>query len=535
MNFLSPLFNEQTFDANGNPLNGGKIYTYAAGTSTPLQTYTTQNGVVQQSNPIILNSRGEPTNPIWLIGSGQEYKFVLRDANDNLIRTVDDIAGINDQSSLGQEWIVSGLTPTYISGTSFSFSGDQTLIFTVGRRLQTTNTSGLVYSRITSSTFSAGFTTIVVVNDSTTLDSGLSVVAYGILSPVNISIPTSTAVTQAVVTDGCITPAKMVNAGAEYASYNRVTNGDFSIKQRSSASASDDTYCFDRWYLLIQSGSLDAISITTDAEAGQPTSANFSYSVPGVGPSKRFGAAQIVESINIRDLRSKAAILSARISITEAIGVRYAILEWTGTADSVTSDVVNNWASTNYTPGNFFIAGVNVIATGSITPSVGTWTDISCSGTFGSSTNNAIVFIWMDSAFTVGGDFRIGLVQLEQGSTKTPFKRVSYQAQLSDCRRFYTTIGSGIGGSTNTTTAADMRGQFGVSMRIAPTLIALNSSPGLAVGGAASASIAGTWSSTRTTINGFEVAFVRTSGTWTSNVDIAISSSSDVIAYSADL
>ena len=535
MNFLSPLFNEQTFDANGNPLNGGKIYTYAAGTSTPLATYSTQTGIVPQSNPIILNVRGEPNNPIWLIGSGQEYKFVLRDANDNLLRTVDDISGINDQSSLGQEWIVSGLTPTYISGTSFSFSGDQTLIFTVGRRLQTTNTSGLVYSRITSSTFSAGFTTIVVVNDSTTLDSGLSVVAYGILSPVNISIPTSTAVTQAVVTDGCITPAKMVNAGAEYASYNRVTNGDFSVSQRSiSAVIADDTYgpC-DRWYGLSESGNLSVSQGTLNPGPGQV----YYYSVARdtIGGSVRIGAAHIIESKNILDMASTIATLSSRIRFSSgSIPLRCALLEWTGTADTVTSDVINNWSSSSYTPGGFFIAGVNVIALGSVTPASNTWADISASGTFGASLQNAIIVFWTENGIG-GGSLHIGSVQLEQGSTKTPFKRVSYQQQLAECRRFYTPIGSGIGGSTNTTTAADMRGQFGVSMRIAPTLIALNSSPGLAVGGAASASIAGTWSSTRTTINGFEVAFVRTSGTWTSNVDIAISSNSDVIAYSADL
>jgi len=120
MNFLSPLFNEQTFDANGNPLNGGKIYTYAAGTSTPLDTYSTQTGTVPQSNPIILNVRGEPTNPIWLIGSGQEYKFTLTDSNDNLIKTIDNVAGINDVTLSNDEWITSPLTPTYISATSFS-------------------------------------------------------------------------------------------------------------------------------------------------------------------------------------------------------------------------------------------------------------------------------------------------------------------------------------------------------------------------------------------------------------------------------
>jgi hypothetical protein len=316
---------------------------------------------------------------------------------------------------------------------------------------------------------------LVLTHNATTLNLPGGADITTIAGDVFLAIPNSTingwnvsALNQFI--DGSVTPEKMANAGAEYASYNRVTNGDFSIRQRSSASASNDTYCFDRWYLLIQSGSLDSITIGTDIEAGQPTSATISYSVPGVGPSKRFGIAQIIESINIRDLRSQAATLSARMRISEAIGLRYAILEWTGTADSVTSDVVNDWTSTNYTPGNFFIAGVNVIATGSITPSVNTWADVSCTGTFGASTNNAVVFLWMDSEFSFGGALRVGLVQLEQGSTKTPFKRVSYQQQLAECQRFAFVGAIGVAGYANAGVGMAQYGRWPVTMRTAPSI-----------------------------------------------------------------
>jgi hypothetical protein len=45
---LSPFANPgaQFFDDNGDPLTGGKVYTYAAGTTTPLATYTTSTGAV---------------------------------------------------------------------------------------------------------------------------------------------------------------------------------------------------------------------------------------------------------------------------------------------------------------------------------------------------------------------------------------------------------------------------------------------------------------------------------------------------------
>lgn len=85
----------QFFTNAGVPLSGGKIYTYAAGTSTPQATYTTGAGNVQHSNPIVLDAAGRvPTGEIWLT-DGLSYKFVLKDANDVLIATYDNIVGIN--------------------------------------------------------------------------------------------------------------------------------------------------------------------------------------------------------------------------------------------------------------------------------------------------------------------------------------------------------------------------------------------------------------------------------------------------------
>ena len=42
----------QFFDNSGYPLTGGKLYTYAAGTTTPAATYTTSAGSTAHSNPI---------------------------------------------------------------------------------------------------------------------------------------------------------------------------------------------------------------------------------------------------------------------------------------------------------------------------------------------------------------------------------------------------------------------------------------------------------------------------------------------------
>ena len=86
----------QFFDNSGQVLTGGKIYTYLAGTTTPAVTYTTNSGLIAQPNPIILNAAGRvpDSGEIW-VTDGTTYKFVLKDQNDVLIATYDNLVGIN--------------------------------------------------------------------------------------------------------------------------------------------------------------------------------------------------------------------------------------------------------------------------------------------------------------------------------------------------------------------------------------------------------------------------------------------------------
>jgi hypothetical protein len=80
----------QFFDNNGNPLNGGLIYTYAAGTTTPAATYTSSSGGTANANPIVLDSAGRTPAQIWLT-AGSSYKFVLQTSLGTLIKTDDNI------------------------------------------------------------------------------------------------------------------------------------------------------------------------------------------------------------------------------------------------------------------------------------------------------------------------------------------------------------------------------------------------------------------------------------------------------------
>jgi parallel beta-helix repeat protein len=96
--FLSPVGGvaAQFFTNTGAVLTGGKIYTYAAGTTTPAVTFTNSGGGTYHTNPIVLDAAGRVSGSgeIWL-ADGISYKFVLKDSNDVLIATYDNIVGIN--------------------------------------------------------------------------------------------------------------------------------------------------------------------------------------------------------------------------------------------------------------------------------------------------------------------------------------------------------------------------------------------------------------------------------------------------------
>jgi hypothetical protein len=115
--YLSPFAGAgaQFFTDDGTVLSGGKIFTYAAGTTTPLTTYTSISGTTANSNPIILDSGGRLPEDMWL-QEGVKYRFVLKDSCDIQIGEYDDIAGINDISTETVAWSTITGTPTTLAG-----------------------------------------------------------------------------------------------------------------------------------------------------------------------------------------------------------------------------------------------------------------------------------------------------------------------------------------------------------------------------------------------------------------------------------
>ena len=114
---LTPTPTQQFFDANGDPLVAGKVYTYAGGTTTPIATYTSQTGATANTNPIILDSRGMAN--IWLQPT-IAYKFLVTDSNDVQQYTTDNILVPVDNLSFGSPPAIGDVAPNSGAFTSLS-------------------------------------------------------------------------------------------------------------------------------------------------------------------------------------------------------------------------------------------------------------------------------------------------------------------------------------------------------------------------------------------------------------------------------
>ena len=105
----------QFFTDDGQVLSGGMIYTYAAGTTTPQNTYTSFDGLTANSNPIVLDSGGRLPEDMWL-SQGVRYRFVLTDSSNVQIGEYDDISGVNDVSTESILWSSITGKPTTVTG-----------------------------------------------------------------------------------------------------------------------------------------------------------------------------------------------------------------------------------------------------------------------------------------------------------------------------------------------------------------------------------------------------------------------------------
>ena len=279
---------------------------------------------------------------------------------------------------------------------------------------------------------------------------------------------------------------------------NRVINGGMNIAQRAtsftstSSANNDDTYTLDRWYIL--SDGNDTIDVTQTTTV--PTGAQNSIGLDVETINKKFGIAQIIEASNCYDVIGGNVTLSfqAKVSsLTKLDNVKCAIVAWSGTADTVTSDIISAWGAEGTNP--TLIANAtyeNTPANLSVTTSFASYSVTANVDT--ASTKNIIVFIWSDVTDTTLGDFlHITNVQLESGSTATSFDYRPYTTELALCLRYFetnfptgVTVGSislpgFVSTSTSTNAPSESQGvQFSVKKRAIPTIVVYHITAGTA-------------------------------------------------------
>lgn len=261
---------------------------------------------------------------------------------------------------------------------------------------------------------------------------------------------------------------------------NLLRNASGWIYQRAVAATADDTYFSDGWYALTQTGTV-LPSLLTDPEDGYMFGNRLTQSQAA---AQRFGYAQIIEGKKCKHGRGSTGVFVPRVRVSTSQAVRYAILGWTGTVDTVTSDVVLDWTSASYTAGGFFLAAnVSILAIGTSTPIINTWTSLpEISGALGSSFNNLIIMVWTEGTaaqnFTLDFDFN----QAEISPVATSFEYVDYEDDFIECSKFLPVfkasgLNTGISapGYFSSTTNFRTQIRYNVTPRIDPTGVTLSS------------------------------------------------------------
>lgn len=241
---------------------------------------------------------------------------------------------------------------------------------------------------------------------------------------------------------------------------NAVINGDFAVDQRvrpgdaithTSSSAfpnNDDAYTLDRWYILSDGNNRVEINQETSDLPGE----QFDYQQTGCrmrvvttsASAFKFGIAQIIEQRNCVGLIGKPVTLSFKLkasSTTKLDNIKAAIVQWTGTADAVTSDIVSSWNAEGTNP--TLITNASYVNTPANLNNAGGWIGYDntnaepITGTVSASAKNLIVFIWSDVTDTTAGDFiYLTDVQLEAGSVATAYERLPIDVQFERCLRY---------------------------------------------------------------------------------------------------
>ncbi|MHB9109070.1 MAG: hypothetical protein ACYDCO_18610 [Armatimonadota bacterium] len=248
---------------------------------------------------------------------------------------------------------------------------------------------------------------------------------------------------------------------------NLLDNPEFAIDQRHGGAAravADDAYGMDRWNLLADAGTPDVERLASGLHT-----ASYAGRVTLTAMATRAGFAQIVESTKSLPYRGQTLQLQARVRHAFAVTIHWAILEWTGAADSVISDVVHDWTSSTYTAGQFFSdTTLTVAAHGTQAVPANTWTPLAGAAGISTSCHNLIVMIWSENP----GAFDVTETDLFAGSATRTWRPKDPAADLVNCQRYCfvlpTTDFRANGYKVSSTLLRSFEIRYPVTMRAAP-------------------------------------------------------------------
>jgi len=132
---LMPPPKMQFFDASGNILSGGCVFTYQAGTSTPQAAYTDSTATTPLSNPVILDAGGFAS--IWL--GSQLYKIVLYSAGGTNCASGTLQYSVDNVSNLGLRALNMSVLLNPTGGANQTVSGPITATYFTGSTAHTTS------------------------------------------------------------------------------------------------------------------------------------------------------------------------------------------------------------------------------------------------------------------------------------------------------------------------------------------------------------------------------------------------------------
>lgn len=388
------------YDADGNPLSGGLLYTYAAGTNNPLATYTDRGGQTANPNPVVLDSAGRA--PVWLT-LNVPYKLILQDAAGVVQFTTDDFYGGADPLQLQAAGIVPATGGNYSGPVNFS--------------------GGATFSGTPE-------------QDLATLDS----LGAGSVQNANLWI-----------------------------------NSIFQFNQRAAPTATDGNYCLDRTIAIAETGSM-GVSQLMQPSFGIPFAMRFTQ--PDATP-KRLGCLQIVEARNSLAYNGRNLVFASKVRCSVAATVRTALVAWTGSQDNCPRDIVNNWGSTVYTAGNFFVADTLTIATSATAISASTWSDVVVSSTSAGgiaapfAMSNLYLVTWLDTTIPQNATLDFSFMRAGQGTSTPIFTPPDAATEFARCLRYcqvfqpgaFDYLSSNFQAGQNNTYTVPMKG----AVRVQPT------------------------------------------------------------------